>query len=333
MKNLLVALVVILPLQVFSQTKPAKISTADTAWQIISVNGEPEKREDCAFAEVDGKFYLIGGRGIKHVAVFDPATATWTQNAATPVEMNHAQAVTYKGEIYIVGAMNGGFPHEKPFENIYIYNPKTDTWRQGAEIPKDRRRGSGGTIVYNNKIYLLCGIQDGHYEGTVAWVDVFDPATGSWEKLADAPRGRDHFHATVVSDKIYLTGGRRTSFKTKQLGDFTIAEVDVYDLKKRTWQTLPQAMNLPTVRAGSTNVAHGNKLIVLGGESNDQEKSHVEVEVFDTKKQVWTTLPKLVTGRHDTQAIIFKNSIYIAAGSANKGGGPDQSSIEVLKLK
>lgn len=139
----------------------------DTAWHMIPVTTEPEKREDCAFVEVDGKFYLIGGRGIKHVEVFDPATHQWKQQKATPFEMHHFQAVAFNHEIYVVGGMSGGFPHEQPFEHIYIYNPVKDDRRKSAEIPKNRQRGSGGTVVYQNRIYLIAGIQDGHYKGTV----------------------------------------------------------------------------------------------------------------------------------------------------------------------
>jgi N-acetylneuraminic acid mutarotase len=303
------------------------------AWHIIPVTTAPEKREDCGFVEVDGKFYLIGGRGIMHVEVFDPLINKWQKKKQTPFEMHHFQAIAFHHEIYVVAGMAGKFPHEKPFENVYIYNPIKDEWRKGAEIPVDRRRGSGGAVVYKNKIYLVCGITDGHYQGTVNWLDVFDPSTGEWEILADAPHGRDHFHAVVIDDNIYIAGGRKTSFKTNQISDLTVAEVDVYDLKKQQWKTLPSSENLPTVRAGATAVAYKKNLIVIGGESIKQESSHNEVEVLDTRKLQWNTFPPLVIGRHDTQAIYFKNAIYIVAGSANRGGGPDQNSIEMIKLK
>ena len=79
-------------------------------------------------------------------------------------------------------------------------------------------------------------------------------------------------------------------------------------------------------------MAFKSTLLVLGGESNAHEKSHNEVEAFHTNPKNWALLPALITGRHDTQALIYKNKLYIVAGSANRGGGPDQSSIEVLDL-
>ena len=309
------------------------IAQIKSGWHIIKVKSQPTKREDCSFIEVGGKFYLIGGRGILPVDVFNPATNVWVQKRLTPFEMHHFQAVAYKNEIYVVGGMTGNFPHETPLDYIYIYNPKLDSWRKGAKIPENRRRGSGGTVVYKDKIYLIGGIQDGHFDGTVSWIDAFIPSTGKWETFEDAPHARDHFHATVINDKLYISGGRKTSFKTKQVVDLTTPEVDVYDFTNNHWQTLPETFNLPTQRAGCTTVTYKNQLLILGGESKAQETSHQNVEAFNFDKKSWSSLPNLVTGRHDTQALIYKNKLYIVAGSANRGGGPDQSSIEVLNLK
>ncbi|MDQ6813254.1 MAG: galactose oxidase [Bacteroidota bacterium] len=302
-------------------------------WKIIPVKSEPEKREDCAFVEVDGKFYLIGGRGIKPVEVFDPVTNEWSRKGNTPLEINHFQGVSYDHEIYVVGGMTGRFPHEIPLPNIYIYNPERDEWRKGAEIPEARRRGSGGTVVYNDRIYMVCGIVDGHWQGSVTWLDEFNPSTQQWKTLPDAPHARDHFHAAVINNSIYIAGGRRTSFATKNIAGLTESALDVYDFKKHNWRTLPVNDSLPTARAGSTSVTYKKKLVVIGGESIAQKSSYNEVEAYDIEAAKWMTLPPLVTGRHDSQAIVYKNRIYIVAGSANSGGGPDQSSIEMLELK
>ena len=303
------------------------------AWKIIEVTNEPEKREDCGFVEADGKFYLLGGRGIKPVEVFDPSTKEWVKKKSTPFEMHHFQAVAFKHKIYVVGGMTGGFPHEKPLENLWIYDPSTDQWEKGAEIPSNRRRGSGGAVVFNNRIYLVCGITDGHFEGTVDWLDEFDPLTQEWTKLENAPHPRDHFHAAIVDNNLYLAGGRRTLFKTLDLVGLTEPVVDIFDFKTQLWRSLPQEDSLPVGRAGCTAVAFKGKLVVLGGESKYQEGSHREVDALDIRTQIWKSFPPLVIGRHDTQAIIYKNKIYIVAGSAKRGGGPDQSSIESLEIR
>jgi hypothetical protein len=50
--------------------------------------------------------------------------------------MSHFQAITFKDEIYVLGAFTGGFPHETPIPHIYIFNPVKNEWRKGSEIPR-----------------------------------------------------------------------------------------------------------------------------------------------------------------------------------------------------
>ncbi len=47
----------------------------------------------------------------------------------------------------------------------------------------------------------------------------------------------------------------------------------------------------------------------------------------------WDVGIKLIQGRHGTQAVVYKKKVYIAAGSANKGGGPELNDMEMFKVK
>ncbi len=300
-------------------------------WETIQTNGKPDARHECCFVEHDGLFYLLGGRGIKPVNIFNPKTNTWTDGAKPPIELHHFQAVTYKDKIYVVGAQTGRYPHEPGIDRFYIYDPLKDEWSLGAEMPKDRQRGASGLVVYKNKFYVLCGITDGHYDGHVAWFDVFDPGTGEWTKLPDAPRARDHFHSVVVKNKLYAIGGRRSSAKTKQVFDLTVPEVDVYNFKTGEWSTLSQPF--PIERAGVTATVNRKKIYVVCGESIAHGPAHDELNILDTKTNTWHEGPKLMQGRHGTQVINYKNTLYLAAGCGHRGGKPELDSIEKLVLK
>jgi N-acetylneuraminic acid mutarotase len=172
--------------------------------------------------------------------------------------------------------------------------------------------------VYNDEIYLVAGITNGHYDGHVTWVDAFAPRTGRWRRLPDAPRARDHFHAAVIDNRIYVAGGRRSSAATGQVFQLTVPEVDVFDLKTSQWSTLPATSNIPTGRAGAGAAVVGGKLIVLGGESG-QPLAHDAVESFDPATGRWTVLAPLTMGRHATQAIVHEGRIYLASGSRTRG--------------
>lgn len=301
-------------------------------WKIIDTKGEPHGRHEAAFVKVNDKFYLLGGRGIKPVDIYDPATNTWTDGAEPPLELHHFQAVKKDDDIYIVGAFTGKFPNEVPVENIYIYKTKENRWIKGDAIPEDRRRGGAGSVLFNNKIYLAGGLQDGHNGNHVLWFDEYDPETGNWQKLPDLPRFRDHFQAVVANNKVYLMGGRRTSRSIGQVFSLLIPEIDVYDLASKEWTTLPDSLNLPTPRAGTSSIAINNQLFILGGESGEKKVAHAEVEVLDLNNMTWKRYPNLKQGRHGTQPILYQGKIYLASGSGNRGGAPELTTLEYYQL-
>lgn len=288
------------------------------SWETLP-EGDALMRHESGYVKVGDRLYAVGGRGERAVQAFDPATGSWTTGAVPPLEMHHFQAVEHGGRIYVLGAMTGGYPAEPPIPHVYIYDPATDSWAQGPEIPADRRRGGAGAVAHEGKIYVVAGITNGHSDGHVAWLDEFDPATGEWRQLADAPRPRDHFHAAVLDGKLYAVGGRRSSAATGQTFELTVPEVDVYDFASGAWMTLPPESNLPTERAGSTSIALNGEIVVLGGESASQQPAHAEVEALDPSTGSWRTLAPMNTGRHGTQVVLHDGKLYVVAGSRVRG--------------
>ncbi|MBX9851622.1 MAG: choice-of-anchor D domain-containing protein [Cytophagaceae bacterium] len=305
-------------------------------WETITNQGIIHRHES-SFVECNGKFYLIGGRRLgleKYTNIYDPAANTWTKGTnKSPVELHHFQAVSFNGKIYIIGAFTGGHPAETPVDKIYIYNPADDTWSEGGTVPADRRRGASGAVVYNNKIYIIGGATNGHLGGNVSWLDEYDPATGAWTSLADAPRARDHFQAVISGNKLYIAGGRMSRYVNNQNADVLIYEVDVYDFTAKAWQTYQN--NLPTGRAGTASVVLNNELLVIGGESSSQLIAHNQTEAMNLNAHTWRALARLDTGRHATHAINFNNKVYIVSGSKSRGGSNSSElySMEVFSFE
>lgn len=302
----------------------------DCRWSTILTEGLPTGRHENSFVEFKGKFYLLGGRGLNPVDVYDPKANKWEAKSKPPIQLHHFQAVVYKEAIYIVGAMTGNYPNESPLENVWIYYPETDNWVKGPVIPQLRRRGGGGTVIYNDKIYIACGIKLGHTNGTNNYFDSYDLKTGEWNVLDDAPHIRDHVQAIVAEDKLWLVGGRNTSVHyADNFGAFFNAvepQVDYYDFKKEQWFTHKEVLPIPTA-AGSL-VCAGTKVLYIGGEGA-KNRAYDNTQCLDLNTGKWCQIAILISGRHGTGAIFYNNKIYIVAGSPVKGGG-EINSMEVF---
>lgn len=324
--------VIVLPLVLGATVLPAGKATAPVAWQTVAAQGPVTARHETAFVAHKGKLYLIGGRRINPVEVFDPATGIWTRKGATPIDLHHVQAVSLGDAIYLVGAFTGRYPNETPVDRVIIYHPDEDRFEDGPMIPEARRRGAAGVAVHKGKIYLVGGSTHGHAYGFQPWLDRFDPATGKWTVLADAPRARDHFHAAVVGNKLYALGGRLTEQRTGHVFDQTVAQSDVYDLRTGRWETI-RGGDIPTPRAGTMAIAQGRHVVVIGGESGASATAHADVEAFDTRTRRWTAWPSLNRGRHGTGVGAIGSALYVAAGSGNRGGSPELDSVEKLPAR
>lgn len=295
-------------------------------WTTLECNGEPAARHEASFVEADGMFYLLGGRRIQEVSIFNPETNTWTSGKKPPIELHHFQGCYSDGKIYVVGAQTDEYPHEAPTENAYTYTPETDTWEKAFAMPANRLRGSTTASIYENKLYIAGGIIDGHWDGHVKWFDCYDFKTEQWESMPDIPHFRDHASSVVIDNKLYLVGGRKTSRVTNEVLELTEKNVDVFDFKTNEWITLDQP--IITQRAGGTAISVNGLIVFTGGESATQMEAHSQVECYDPTTGIWTSLPSMNTGRHGTQLIWHNDNMYIASGCSERGGSTEQTTLE-----
>jgi len=304
--------------------------TSNSKWEIIDANGTCTARHECGFVAHENALYLIGGRGRKPVDKFDLTKTTWSAYKKTPIEMNHITPVSINGSIYVVSGLTGSYPKETPLSHVYKFDPEEDVWEAVFEIPEDRRRGGAGVTIYGGKIYIVNGITDGHTSGTCSLFDVYNPTTNEWDILPNTPTKRDHSSAVVLDNLLIAIGGRNTSYH--ELDNFeaffktVINKVDYFNFDTEKWESFETT--LPNAAAGGGAVVLNEELYFLGGET-EQKKASNKMFSFNLKNKTWIPKPSLNEGRHGTNAVVLKNNIYIASGSANRGGGPELTSIEV----
>jgi N-acetylneuraminic acid mutarotase len=292
-----------------------------STWIDMNEDENYTARHECSFVQAGDKFIMFGGReSAQKLDLYDFKSNTWSSaKSKAPKEFNHFQATFHKGFVWVIGAFKTNtFPREIPEDNIWLYQPSTDTWIQGPEIPEDRRRGGAGLVVYDDKFYLIGGNTIGHDGGFVNWFDEYDPKKNTWTKLENSSQARDHFSAAIIDNTLYAVGGRHSGGEGGVFAPL-IGIVDTYNFKTKKWSTL--AKELPTPRAAPGVAVFNNELFVMGGEGKDKGPAYKLVEAYNPITKSWSKKPDMNYARHGTQAILSGNSIYITAGSPTRGGG------------
>lgn len=257
---------------------------------------------------------------------------SWTSRASLPVPMNHINAATANGKIYLLGGLaesttEVGRSWLASFES-WVYDPETDVWSELPHpLPANEARGSAAMGVYDDKIYLAGGLFDLQFYGnftqnSVSVVSVFDTKTETWvevsEKAKNIPAPRDHAGAAVVGDKMYVLGGR--DHGQHNVRD-TVFVLDLCDMEKG-W--VVSEAKMPTARGGVATGIVGTKVYTFGGEGDTSVESGVfdEVEAYDAETDSWESVGVMAIPRHGTYAAGAEGKVYIPGGGIVQSGGP-----------
>jgi N-acetylneuraminic acid mutarotase len=198
------------------------------------------------------------GPGTNHVWVYHTANDSWTRGPNLPVYRGAGAAALIGNTIYFTGGMDKTRTIDEGTTYALNLSSLSAGWVRKADLPNPRNHVAAAAI--DGKFYVVGG-QHSQEENQAAQteVDVYDPATNKWTKLAPMPTyaGRSHItSATFAYNGKIITVGGETGF-----GAVT-RTVMCYDPATNKWTqigTLPAARS--TVVAGIVN----GKLVVTTG--------------------------------------------------------------------
>ncbi|WP_420460118.1 Kelch repeat-containing protein [Neolewinella sp.] len=295
-------------------------------WHFQSLAGESAKpRADASFVRVGEYGYLLGGTGKVPIQRYDPRSQRWSNMSTTLDNLHHFQAQEFGGKIYIIGALKGHYLIEVPEKHIYVYDPAADALTKAGKLPSGRERGSAGMVVHDGKFYLIGGNRAGHRAttqngkgaGPVAWVDRYDPVTGRWQQLPDAPHARDHFRAVVANGKIYVAGGGRSQYGAAAglYGDLEAA-VDVYDPGAKRWLGAGKVpATLPRAATSAATALVDGTLVLAGGRTSNAGNAAAATYLLDVATGKWRQGKAMIQGRQSAATAVFGSRMYVASGA------------------
>jgi N-acetylneuraminic acid mutarotase/glucose/arabinose dehydrogenase len=260
---------------------------------------------------INGTFYAVG-EGSGATLAYDALNRQWLSNKASrPLAGNHHSAEVVGGKLYLIGGLGGGSEGK-----VQIYNPATNSWSMGADMPWGG--GSVSTAVIDGKIFAAGGIVGSF---TVSNCAVYDPALDQWTNQSAMPdQGRNHAAAGTDGTKLYVFGGRRG-------GNFVANGYDsvmIYTPSSNTW-TWNGAVGstlapLPEARGGMGKaVFYRGEFYVFGGETQndpDANANHVydRVDVYRPATNTWRLEAPMPSPRHGIYPVLFQGHMLLAGG-------------------
>lgn len=163
-----------------------------------------------------------------------------------------------------------------------------------------------GVAVLAGKLYVAGGIL-ANRQGSAA-VEVFDPATERWTRIADMPLRLHHHGICAVGNKLYQIGGYVD-------GTFTpTVQCHSWDPVTGLWTRIA---DLPFARGGSVAVAIGRKIYIAGGVEQTEGVSNT-LAIYDVATNRWSSGARMSFRREHLAAAALGGKLHVVGG--RRGG-------------
>ena len=194
----------------------------------------PRTQIEASAIAIGPVIYVTGGSkpgNLHMVTAYDTRTKKWSEPTRLPTGLNHSEAATHDGNLYLAGGYLDG---EDPTTNVWQYDPQSDKWTQLP--PLIQATAAGATVAIGDKLYVAGGApQTFGVSGPIApysELQIYDFKDHEWSLGPDVPSPRHHVGAATVGGKLYIVGGRGEE-------DHSLDTFESYDPTTETWESLP----------------------------------------------------------------------------------------------
>jgi N-acetylneuraminic acid mutarotase len=248
------------------------------------------------------------------VTATPPTELTWRTAAPCPIARFEANGAIVDGELWVMGGFTA--PTLDVTRRIDIYNPETDTWRQGPDLPGAETHVA--VSVIGREIILAGGFSgpftNGVHPPTTDAVFRWNAAGSEWVAGPSLPAPGAAFAWALLEGRLHLAGGL--------LPDGHEDAPYHYAWQTnggRNWEQLADILN-PRNHGGGA--ASGRFFYAIAGRHQwDESGSNVaDVEAFDPDVGAWTVRAPLPVGRSEIGAstsALSDGRILVIGGSLN----------------
>lgn len=181
----------------------------------------------------------------------------------------------------------------------YCVLAQSGIWLERTDMPSSRQELQSAVI--DGKIYVLGGIASNI--SILNTLEVFNPATNTWDSAAPAPVPRHHQAMAAANGKLYLLGGYNSLAFQAEAGAW------IYDPTTDIWDTITP---LPIPLGAATATTFNNKIYVFGGVNNFGVQK--TTFIYNPDDDSWAEGADMPTPREHLASALIDNKIYVVSG-------------------
>jgi len=163
----------------------------------------PVRLSNIGVTELEGAVYCIGGTygpsGTKYCFKLEQGPDDkWDRIANMITGRAQAAVASFQGKIWVAGGCNAW----NAIRSVEIYDPVTNTWKEGPSLSTPRR--GCGLAVHQGHLIVVGGSDGTH---SLCTTEVLDMAEGGWKPGPTMTTCRTNVSVAVVGDRLWAVGG------------------------------------------------------------------------------------------------------------------------------
>lgn len=256
------------------------------------------------------RIYVIGGddeifRSRNSVYRLDPVTGQWETLNTLPRSRTSPSVAVVGDSLYVAGGMYRFNATTELLEEVWVYQPDTDTWEERAPLASPRMEAAAAAL--NGELYLIGGRDlSGQFTPGDSIV-IYNPQLNAWRLGTPPLHARAKATAVTFNNRIYLINGEIPLNLSN-----AIVQIEAYDPTTQSWTDIA---DLATVRVSTGIALRGSSLHVVSGVGRNLDETPLH-EVLDLNTLAWTELRGLpsASARRDHRAAVLADQLFVMGG-------------------
>ena len=163
------------------------------------------------------------------------------------------------------------------------------------------------TLLASGTVLVAGGVDQAT---TLAWAELYSPATNTWTTTAKMNDRRTHHTATLLpSGKVLVVGGQYDVNPASH----DLASAEIYEPATNTWSRTPDLAAAHVYHTAT--LLKSGQVLVAGGYPGG-----ASVELYDPAGDAWSSLPDMNTDRYSHTATLLAAGKVLVAGGWGSGG-------------